>query len=89
VVRCGQVNDLTYIVRAHQLCQSGYQVLWDKFATVWSAPNYCYRMGNLASILEIAEDGVCVWWWQRREREERRHSPTHVLFLCTRTEQVL
>ncbi len=53
------VNDLNYIVRAHQLCQDGFQVLWDKFATIWSAPNYCYRMGNLATILEIAEDGVC------------------------------
>jgi hypothetical protein len=57
---CVQVNDLTYIVRAHQLCQEGYQVLWDKFATVWSAPNYCYRMGNLASILEITGDNGAV-----------------------------
>jgi serine/threonine-protein phosphatase PPG1 len=44
------------VYRAHQLCKEGYQVLFDgKLATVWSAPNYCGRYENLASILELDE----------------------------------
>mmetsp|Transcript_25926 Transcript_25926/g.53196 ORF Transcript_25926/g.53196 Transcript_25926/m.53196 type:complete len:338 (+) Transcript_25926:84-1097(+) len=52
------VNQLSHIVRAHQLCMAGYQVLFDDtLSTVWSAPNYCYRFGNIASILEVSEEG--------------------------------
>mmetsp|Transcript_34129 Transcript_34129/g.88085 ORF Transcript_34129/g.88085 Transcript_34129/m.88085 type:complete len:317 (-) Transcript_34129:1390-2340(-) len=47
-------NDLDCIVRAHQLCMSGYQILFNEsLFTVWSAPNYCYRCGNVASVLEV------------------------------------
>lgn len=50
-------NSFSHILRAHQLCQKGYEILFnDKLSTVWSAPNYCYRCGNLASILEIDEN---------------------------------
>ncbi|KAI8643169.1 Metallo-dependent phosphatase-like protein [Parasitella parasitica] len=52
------LNKMDHILRAHQLCNAGYQVLFDdKLSTVWSAPNYCYRCGNLASILEVSVSG--------------------------------
>jgi serine/threonine-protein phosphatase PPG1 len=52
-----RVNGFEKIFRAHQLCNDGFQVFWKgKVNTVWSAPNYCYRCGNKASILEVFDD---------------------------------
>lgn len=58
VERFLDANKMSHILRAHQLCNAGYQVLFnDQLSTVWSAPNYCYRCGNLASILEVGVEG--------------------------------
>eukprot|EP00698_Gefionella_okellyi_P004519 TRINITY_DN14148_c0_g1_i1.p1 TRINITY_DN14148_c0_g1~~TRINITY_DN14148_c0_g1_i1.p1 ORF type:complete len:309 (+),score=42.47 TRINITY_DN14148_c0_g1_i1:74-1000(+) len=50
-----RTNKVEHVLRAHQLCMDGYQTLWNKLSTVWSAPNYCYRCGNVASVCEVDE----------------------------------
>ena len=49
-------NNLKLISRAHQLVMNGYNWSHERHVvTVFSAPNYCYRCGNEAAIMEVDE----------------------------------
>lgn len=51
-----KTNGTSFIVRAHQLVADGYSWTHEgAVVTIFSAPNYCYRCGNRASILAVDE----------------------------------
>jgi serine/threonine-protein phosphatase 2A catalytic subunit len=47
-------NGLAFVSRAHQLVMEGFQWTHDQgVITIFSAPNYCYRCGNQAAVMEV------------------------------------
>ena len=51
VSQFNQTNNIDLICRAHQLVMEGYKWHFNETVlTVWSAPNYCYRCGNVADV---------------------------------------
>lgn len=56
-----EFNDMVRIVRSHQMANRGYKFNFPdrSCVTVWSAPNYCYRHANLASVMDVKSDMVC------------------------------
>jgi serine/threonine-protein phosphatase PP1-1 len=71
------VNDLSLIARAHQLVNEGYKYHFQRqnVVTVWSAPNYCYRCGNLASVCELREDLKPTFKLFGAVGDDQRHAP--------------
>lgn len=71
------VNGLNLIARAHQLVNEGYKYHFKSqdVVTVWSAPNYCYRCGNMASVCEIDEDMKPNFKLFSAVKDELRHVP--------------
>jgi serine/threonine-protein phosphatase PPG1 len=64
VRKFAHLNRVTHVTRAHQLAMRGYDINFDGLlSTVWSAPNYMYRSGNLASVMRVSHDEKDISMW--------------------------
>jgi diadenosine tetraphosphatase ApaH/serine/threonine PP2A family protein phosphatase len=54
---CRINGNLDFVTRSHQLAMDGFMWFFDKkLITIWSAPNYMYRSGNKASVMNYTKD---------------------------------
>jgi len=77
-------NNLRLLARAHQLVMEGYNWAHEqRTVTIFSAPNYCYRCGNYAAIMEV-DDALQYKFHQyefapRKEEQVTRTTPEYFL----------
>lgn len=86
VEKWNRINGLDLNIRSHQLVMEGYQYLFNnQVLTIWSAPNYCYRCGNKAAVIELDENlnrTIKVFLDSSTERQNYRgKTPTPDYFL--------
>ncbi|KAF4689540.1 serine threonine-protein phosphatase [Perkinsus olseni] len=79
-------NGLKLIARAHQLIMEGYNWSHEKnVVTIFSAPNYCYRCGNQAAVMELDEN--MKYTFLQFDPAPRRGDPTTVDAPLSKREQ--
>eukprot|EP01130_Rhizamoeba_saxonica_P005158 TRINITY_DN2067_c0_g4_i1.p1 TRINITY_DN2067_c0_g4~~TRINITY_DN2067_c0_g4_i1.p1 ORF type:complete len:305 (-),score=59.98 TRINITY_DN2067_c0_g4_i1:25-939(-) len=79
VQRFLQVNNIGKIARSGEMCMDGYQVLFEKkLYTIWSAPNFWYRCGNVGAILELTEDLKCIFNTYLAAPDRDRKKPNYI-----------
>jgi hypothetical protein len=87
-IQFNHTNGLQFVARAHQLVMEGYQWTHTRgVCTIFSAPNYCYRCGNQAAIMEVSVainniQDVYVYNLSFNIRRVRVHTICYCLKLC-------
>eukprot|EP00477_Mikrocytos_mackini_P001772 GAHX01001914.1.p1 GENE.GAHX01001914.1~~GAHX01001914.1.p1 ORF type:complete len:369 (-),score=64.98 GAHX01001914.1:35-1114(-) len=67
-----QNNGLQVMTRAHQLIEDGYNYTHNnKLITVFSAPNYCYRCGNLGALMKYDKNNSKIVCFDAAPRFEK------------------
>jgi serine/threonine-protein phosphatase 5 len=67
-----EANDLKYIIRSHETKSTGHQETVKNLYTVFSAPNYIDRSGNLAAVAVLTNNGGSL---SQPEFKEFKHQP--------------